>query len=309
MPYSHHSHSGQFCGHAKNTLEEIVQAAIAKGFHTFALTEHIPRSREDFYPEEEAEHTETSLAQLFEDFIAEAHRLRDAYSDKIQILVGFESEFIRPSTLSDVQSILQRHEFDFFMGSVHHTHTIPIDYDRALYEKARIAAGGTDERLFEDYFDLQHEMLQALQPPVVGHFDLIRLLSDHRDAEFKGMVSVWGKIQRNLEYIASYGGLLELNSSGLRKGLAEPYPCRSICQRFLSLGGGFVMSDDSHGIDQIGTNYKRLLAFIQETGIKEIHFAERDGGTRQQTRFRSVGFSSITVAHLAQLPFWANLEQ
>lgn len=116
------------------------------------------------------------------------------------------------------------------MGSLHHTHTIPIDFDRATYEKARDVAGGTDERLFEDYFDSQYEMLQALRPPLVGHFDLIRLLSDHRDAEFKDMQGVWERIQRNLEYIASYGGILELNSSGLRKGLAEPYPCLLICQ-------------------------------------------------------------------------------
>lgn len=52
MPFSHHSHSGQFCSHAKGTLEEMVQAAIAKGFHTFALTEHIPRADEDQYPYE-----------------------------------------------------------------------------------------------------------------------------------------------------------------------------------------------------------------------------------------------------------------
>lgn len=52
MPFSHHSHSGQFCAHAKGTLEEMIQAAIAKGFHTFALTEHIPRGNEDLYPEE-----------------------------------------------------------------------------------------------------------------------------------------------------------------------------------------------------------------------------------------------------------------
>ncbi|KAF2850528.1 histidinol-phosphatase-like protein [Plenodomus tracheiphilus IPT5] len=308
MPYSHHSHSGQFCGHAQNTLEEVVQAAIAKGFRSFTLTEHVPRPREDFYPEEEDEHTETSLVKLFDDFVTEAYRLRDVYSDKIQIFIGFESEFIRPSTLTGIQNILQRHTFDFFVGSVHHTHTIPIDYNRALYEKARDAAGGTDEKLFADYFDLQYDMLQALQPPVVGHFDLIRLLSDHRDDEFKGMTEVWEKIQRNLEYIAFYGGLLELNSSGLRKGLAEPYPCRTICQMFLRLQGGFVMSDDSHGIDQIGTNYDRLLAFIQTTGIEEIHFADRDG-QRQQTRFPSIGFSSITVGHLAQLPFWATLQQ
>ena len=52
MPFSHHSHSGQFCAHAKNTLEEMVQAAIARRMRSFALTEHMPRHKEDFYPEE-----------------------------------------------------------------------------------------------------------------------------------------------------------------------------------------------------------------------------------------------------------------
>ena len=204
-------------------------------------------------------------------------------------------------------------------------HTIPIDFDRAMYEQARGKAGGTDERLFEDYFDSQFEMLQALRPPVVGHFDLIRLLSDHRDANFKGMIGVWERIQRNLEYVASYGGRLELNSSGLRKGLAEPYPCLPISQvchtaqpaevrvidcttqMFLHLGGAFVMSDDSHGVDQIGTNYLRLLAYIQKAGIEEIHFVD-PAGVRKDGRFPSAGFSSIATSKLAKLTFWERLQ-
>ncbi|KAF1843311.1 histidinol-phosphatase [Cucurbitaria berberidis CBS 394.84] len=307
MPYSHHTHSGQFCGHAKDSLEDVVQAAIAKGFHTFALTEHIPRPYEDFYPEEADSHTEETLAKLFDDFIIEAHRMRNVYSTKIQILIGFESEYIRPSTLQLVQDILRKYTFDFFMGSVHHMHTIPIDFDRTMYEQARDKSGGADETLFEDYFDSQYEMLQALRPPIVGHFDLIRLLSDHRDAEFKDMSGVWQRISRNLQYVASYGGLLELNSSGLRKGLAEPYPCLPICQMFLKLNGGFVMSDDSHGIDQIGTNYTRLLAFIQKAGIEKMHYAD-PGGIRKDSRFPSVGFSAISVTDLAQLPFWTSLQ-
>lgn len=53
MPFSHHSHSGQFCLHASNTLEEMILAAIAKGMIVFSLTEHIPRDcNEDLYPEE-----------------------------------------------------------------------------------------------------------------------------------------------------------------------------------------------------------------------------------------------------------------
>lgn len=52
MPFSHHSHSGQFCGHARNQLEEMVQAAIAKNMRTFCLTEHMFRYADHFYPEE-----------------------------------------------------------------------------------------------------------------------------------------------------------------------------------------------------------------------------------------------------------------
>lgn len=53
MPFSHHSHSGQFCpGHAKNLLEDVVQTAIGQKMRVFALTEHMPRKEQDFYPEE-----------------------------------------------------------------------------------------------------------------------------------------------------------------------------------------------------------------------------------------------------------------
>jgi len=52
MPFSHHSHSGQFCGHASNTLEEVIQTAIQKEMEVYAMTEHMPREERDFYPEE-----------------------------------------------------------------------------------------------------------------------------------------------------------------------------------------------------------------------------------------------------------------
>lgn len=52
MPFTHHSHSGQFCSHGKNTLEEIIKSAIDRKFIVFALTEHMPREQSDLYPEE-----------------------------------------------------------------------------------------------------------------------------------------------------------------------------------------------------------------------------------------------------------------
>lgn len=141
-----------------------------------------------------------------------------------------EIDWIRPSSKQWIERLLGDYQFDLFIGSVHHVHEVPIDYSRDLYLQARQIAGGTDEQLFEDYFDLQHEMLTQLRPPVVGHFDLIRLLSDDPNRSFLGYQQVWQKILRNLEVIVVYGGVLEINSAGLRKGLQEPYPKAEICK-------------------------------------------------------------------------------
>lgn len=54
MAFTMHSHSGEFCpGHAVDTLEAIILRAIALGFQTIGLTEHMPRIHiDDLYPEE-----------------------------------------------------------------------------------------------------------------------------------------------------------------------------------------------------------------------------------------------------------------
>lgn len=53
MPYSFHSHSGQFCKHGYGLLEDVVKEAIRKGFHAYGLSEHMPRYAEsELYPEE-----------------------------------------------------------------------------------------------------------------------------------------------------------------------------------------------------------------------------------------------------------------
>jgi histidinol-phosphatase (PHP family) len=156
--------------------------------------------------------------------------LQAKYASQVEILIGFEAEWIRPTTEPQVHRLLLKHRFDLFIGSVHHTHTIPIDFDKDMYHKARDIAGGTDERLFEDYFDAQYDMVQKLVPPVVGHFDLIRLYSDEPDRSMVHFKGVWHRIMRNLKYIAAYGGLLELNSSALRKDMKRQYPTTDICK-------------------------------------------------------------------------------
>jgi histidinol-phosphatase (PHP family) len=118
---------------------------------------------------------------------------------------------------------------DFFIGSVHHVHSIPIDYDVAQF-RAAVEVSGSEEKLYEDYYDLQYEMLAALEPKVVGHFDLIRLMSENPGRDVREWKGVWERVQRNLKLAIQQGGWLECNSAALRKGLEEPYPGRVIAE-------------------------------------------------------------------------------
>ncbi|KID75599.1 uncharacterized protein G6M90_00g046530 [Metarhizium brunneum] len=274
-----HSHSGQFCpGHAVDQLEDIIQHAIALGFKTIGLSEHMPRYEEqDLYPEERDCPRESlqALPPRHEAYLVEAQRLQAKYARQIHILIGFEAEFIRPSFAPLVRQLALPACVDYFIGSVHHVHGVPIDYDAATYAAAVRAAGGSEERLYQDYYDLQHEMLLALRPRIVGHFDLIRLKSADPGRDVRQWKGVWDRVLRNLKVVKDQGGWLELNTAALRKGLQEPYPCRAISEEWIKMGGEFTMSDDSHGIAQVGTNYGRGLSYLEQLGVRNLWTFER----------------------------------
>jgi len=77
-------------------------------------------------------------------------------------------------------------------------------------------------------------MLTALTPKIVGHFDLVRLKSGDHERELVNWKNVWEKVERNVEFIASYGGLVELNSAALRKGWKTPYPGKDVFEVWIS---------------------------------------------------------------------------
>ncbi|KAI1461502.1 histidinol-phosphatase [Annulohypoxylon moriforme] len=281
MAFTMHSHSGQFCpGHAKDQLEDIIKHAISLGYTTMGLTEHMPRtSLEDLYPEE-LDDPEASLAALLPrhaSYLLEAQRLQSLYAPQIHILIGFEGEWLRPAYGPLITSLSSHPSVDYFIGSLHHINSIPIDYDATYYSRALASAGGTEEAGYAAYYDQQYSMLQSLRPRIVGHFDLVRLLSTTPNraisTEWPG---VWERIVRNLSFVASYGGWLECNSSALRKGLAEPYPSREIAEEWVRLGGRFTLSDDSHGIAQVGTNFGRALDFLKSLGVESLWTLRRE---------------------------------
>ncbi|KAI5480589.1 hypothetical protein MNV49_000285 [Pseudohyphozyma bogoriensis] len=271
---SHHSHSGSFCSHAKGTLEEVVLEAIKQGFSTFGLSEHVPRYRvQDLYPEEEELGLE-HLSTTFEAYLVEAWRLKELYASQITLLVGIETEFINLDGLDELEKLLHKHtgKIQYLVGSVHHCHERPIDFDKERFDATLDTfAGSEDERfeqLFSAYFDAQFTLLQRLRPEVVGHFDLCRLYYPTRD--FKAFPAVWSKIERNIQFAVSYGALFEINSSAFRKGWNTAYPGSDVFQTIVSLGGRFTLSDDSHGPQAVGLHYDKAYKYMGTQELAEL---------------------------------------
>ncbi|KAI7860307.1 Polymerase/histidinol phosphatase-like protein [Circinella umbellata] len=276
MPYSYHSHSGQYCHHGYGQLEDVVKEAIRKGFHAYGLSEHMPRFADsELYPEEiEAKCTPETLNTLFDNFQSHARQLVDQYDGQIDLLVGTEIEFIHTKYADHIRTI--RSKVDYVVGSLHHVGTIPIDFSPELYKKA-LEKYGDMTSLFGAYFDEQYEMLKAVQPEVVGHFDLVRIFASSEEQQTLNKPEIWNKVVRNIDFIVEYGGVFEINSRAWKKGLRDAYPCRDVIKYIQEKGGRFTLSDDCHGPKDVGLFYEKLKDYLKSTDIHTIHYLAREG--------------------------------
>ncbi|HTQ99268.1 MAG TPA: histidinol-phosphatase [Candidatus Acidoferrum sp.] len=260
----HGGHSGQFCHHAKNTLEEVVQAYIAGGYRWAGITEHMPPLNDSVrYPDEaDSNISAVALQEQFKRYFQEVRRLQRQYAGQIKLYCAFETETYHGSA-SFVRELIDATKPDYIVGSVHHVGGIGIDVNRELYEEAKAKAGSL-EHLYCQYFDLQLAMMQELKPSVIGHFDLIRIFDDDYLATLE-LPAVWSRVERNLGYVAEQGFILDFNLRGFDKAI-EQYPSLPVLKLALQLGVAVVPGDDSHGVNSVGRNYERGIDVLKSLG-------------------------------------------
>ena len=279
MPwFSYHGgHSGQFCRHAKGDLQSVVQRAVDAGFTHYGLSEHIARYRhEDLFPEEHAEGlAPADLVKMFEGYFAHARQLQAQYADRIELLVGFETERLPPADWAERMHVARaRLGADYIVGSVHDVDGRVIDYrpetTRALAEDL----GGTEE-LQVRYFEALTELVRTLRPEVVGHIDLVRKF-DGPAPSFSPRV--YKHIDRTLQAVREAGSVLEVNCGAFRRGLGPVYPLPEILERALRMGIGVTLGDDGHGAHDVGVGLDESMRVIAAAGYREVAYLAREDG-------------------------------
>ena len=261
----HGGHSGEFCHHATDSLADVVGAYVEQGYGWVGITEHMPPIRDDQrYPDEVAAGDSAGQLQArFDRYVGECRRLRDEYRDRIEILIAFEIETY-PGSEPFIRELQKRHEFDYFVGSLHHVDDVGIDVTPEDYSRAVKAQGGV-QNLYIRYFDLQYDMIESLCPAVVGHFDLIRIFDPDYRASL-ALPAVRERAFRNLKLVRELDLILDVNLRGFDRAASEQYPTRDLLGEAIRLGVRVVPGDDSHGVSSVGRNWDEGVRLLRELG-------------------------------------------
>ncbi|MBX7258686.1 MAG: histidinol-phosphatase [Candidatus Hydrogenedentes bacterium] len=274
----HGGHCGEFCDHAVGTLREVLDAAIAQGFATYGVSEHVPRHGDQYLYENELSlgWTVDKIAADFEAYGKAIADAADEYSDRLIVLRGYEIEIVpHDRYVSIMLDYRKRFGFDYMVGSVHFYKDILIDGPMNHFERAVETAGGL-EALALRYYESVAEMVQALRPEVVGHLDLIR-----KNGHLLGPVetpAIRRAAESTLEVIRECGGILDLNTAGWRKGLDSPYPAPWLVEKAHSMGVPFCFGDDSHGPDLVGAGVVEARDYLLQNGVDSVTVLTREDG-------------------------------
>ncbi len=262
----HGGHSGEFCSHAKDDLEDIILRYIDLGFTRVGITEHIPPSHANFlYPDEKnLGLTVADFEKRFEAYFLTIRRLQQKYGSRIKIFAGMETETYA-SYAAHVKNLILRFKPDYIVGSVHHVNDICFDYCKEDYDHV-VSLCGSHKALYHRYFDLQQDMILTLKPFVVGHLDLIRIFDPDYEKRLT-VPSIREKIIRNLSLIKSLGLVLDFNLRPLKRGEKEPYLTASIRETAREMEIPLVPGDDSHGVAEAGGHVKRAIDILTEEGF------------------------------------------
>lgn len=254
-----HVHSTFSCD-GEASMEEMCAAAEQKGVTKIAFTEHwdvVPDSEgEAHYMERESE-----IPGVFE-------RLRKMYEGRLELLRGIELG--QPMHNWDqAERFLQKHSFDFILGSVHFYRDKQGCIQDVYYVDYNVVSPRT---MFEDYFADMLRMIQLGCFDVLAHLDYpVRVLEGYISGpslkDFKDLV------EPVLRKAAENGIGMEISTRGLCDWQHRVGPEVWILKRFRELGGEFItLGSDAHRRTQLGYGMQEACKAAVEAGFSKIYY-------------------------------------
>ncbi len=262
-----HTHT-TYCD-GKESVESMIQAALAKGFTRLGFSGHCFN---DFRPED----TEVwcMSPERTERYIAEVRTLAEKYKDEISIFCGVEQDFCASASTKS---------FEYVIGSVHYVEKDGMYYcvdesPEVLEWAVKEGFGGDPYAMTKRFFEQEAEVVQKTNATFIGHFDLVTKFNEenrffdpldrrYRDAALTAM-----------DALIETGKPFEINTGAMYRGLRkEPYPSVQLLKDLYERNGEILLSSDSHDGASLGFAFGEIAEMAKEIGFRTVKVLSKDG--------------------------------
>lgn len=239
-----------------STFEEYIEAAISKGFKSIGFSDHGPTPYYAYSLKEEA------VAK----YLSEIARLKEKFSDKIEIYAGIEYDFDMPWTTD---------KLDYVIGSAHYVKTsagqyIPVDNKHEDIERLCEVFNGI-RPVVQAYYDMINEIAAVQRPDIIGHVDLISKLN--KDNRYFNPNDKWYQdiIDIVIDNIAKGGGIVEINTGAMSRGYKDcPYPAEFMLRKMYKRSIPVTISSDCHNVKNLDYAFDNALNLVKSCGYTSV---------------------------------------
>jgi histidinol-phosphatase (PHP family) len=239
--------------------ERYREVAGERGIQELGVSEHVYRFRE--------------ALTVWQHPLWQAFALDDLESycefvrGETDLRLGIEADFV-PGTEDRMANLLEAHDFDYVVGSVHFLRDEALDMEEwGIWKPGRSA-----EEIWRRYFQTLGEAARSGLFDILAHPDLVKLWGAERPRPE-------GDLRRYYELaidgIAESGIAIEVSTAGLRKRAQEIYPAPAFLEMCLEVGAPIALSSDAHRPQDVGADYERALELLESHGVQELCVFER----------------------------------
>ncbi len=182
--------------------------------------------------------------------------------DETDLRLGIEADFV-PGREDRTATLLESHEFDYVIGSIHFVGDAAVDYER--FDVWR--TGRSAERIWRAYFALVAEAARSGLFDIIGHPDLVKVWGPERPMPGGDLRFYY---EPAVEAFAEAGVAIEVSTAGWRKPANELYPSRPLLDMCVDAGCPIALSSDAHVPDELGYRYEDAIDQLAEAGVDEL---------------------------------------
>ncbi len=230
MYANYHTHTSR-CQHAKGEDREYVEAAIQMGIHLLGFSDHCPW----VFPEGYVSGIRMSPDQV-EDYFSSLESLRKEYAKDIDILIGFEAEYV-PELMEGQERLLADYPLDYMILGQHFLGTEP--------HSTYTGSPSSDEKFLKDYVNLVIEGMNTGKYLYLAHPDVLHFTGD--DAIYRKHMT------RLCKYLKEKDIPVEINMLGAYQG--RHYPSDKFLQIVKEVGNSCIVGIDAHTPEEITNDY------------------------------------------------------